>query len=984
MSSLKHPPEFNPEDGLAYEEWKNDVNIWRLYTKEEIKKQGPAIYLSLRGDAREAVRDIPLDDLSGDTGFEKVLEALDKVYLRDENTRAFCAVKSFVEFKRQSGVTFPKFIVDFEGLYREVKKFKLKFDDGILAYFLLSSANLSVDHERLVRTSATLTYDSMRETLQKVFGEVDSKVDSVQSSTLPVKEEVFLTGTDREHTQRYRGQGSQSNNWSKRSYRDYKGQSKRTDEYVKRNTNPVGQDGRILRCHECDSTKHFIDQCPHVSVEKAKLTTVHLTLVMSSTEEELVDNLGRGILDSACTKTVAGELWISEYLELLSPEQRNQVSQSAKVSYSIYRFGDGVETKSSKALVLPVTIFGKNMYITVDVVQNNIPLLISRPTMSNLGMVIDTVRHTVKVGRETFKLQFNVAGHYTIPITIWADECNIVLHFENLAGTTRQEKKKKAKKLHRQFAHASKERLTELLKLGGCDDQEFIQAVKECCEQCEFCMKYRKSKSKPFVALSEAEKFNEVMAMDLKEVQEQNLNPLHNAKLNFVGTKTSNRIPRTLRHNVCTYEEEEFFPGDRVYYQKRAYLRWEGPAKVIGKDRDFVILRHGANVYRCHPSRLMRIDTQEYSNKQKDVHKSSQRSVRQGSTHSKSTHSKSTFFTDDSWTDDSSTDTCDDYDLFDREDEHDDATNDTLENSDPSDKENNDGDPCKSAPHTAEESNDRQSCEYSTDSEKVQNDTIHSTDTSLQTESNDDTTESTVSSLEDGMNDKTFVLNEKHHNCHEQNSTTSSESETRRSEVPRALKMLQSHNNPGLKESFLTTQRMEYNDMLKNITKQKVHRHGNTIKIFLGNLSSETTSDIIQPLFEEYGKVTECDVLKNFGFVHMLNKNEASKAIAQLDGYSVNGNKIRVELSTGKKGGRHYRSPPSRGVPRFRKKFDRYEPHTPNSPMPYDGYNPYYRYYRQREVYWARTIGWSSARIQNGVRKGLLPPTHVNRQIWAD
>ena len=71
MSSLKHPPEFNPEDGLAYEELKNDVNIWRLYTKEEIKKQGPAIYLSLRGDAREAVRDIPLNDLSGDNGFEK-------------------------------------------------------------------------------------------------------------------------------------------------------------------------------------------------------------------------------------------------------------------------------------------------------------------------------------------------------------------------------------------------------------------------------------------------------------------------------------------------------------------------------------------------------------------------------------------------------------------------------------------------------------------------------------------------------------------------------------------------------------------------------------------------------------------------------------------------------------------------------------------------------------------------------------------------
>ena len=40
-----------------------------------------------------------------------------------------------------------------------------------------------------------------------------------------------------------------------------------------------------------------------------------------------------------------------------------------------------------------------------------------------------------------------------------------------------------------------------------------------------------------------------------------------------------------------------------------------------------------------------------------------------------------------------------------------------------------------------------------------------------------------------------------------------------------------------------------------------------TIKIFLGNLSSDTTSDKIRPLFEKYGQVVECDVLKNFGFV---------------------------------------------------------------------------------------------------------------------
>lgn len=40
-----------------------------------------------------------------------------------------------------------------------------------------------------------------------------------------------------------------------------------------------------------------------------------------------------------------------------------------------------------------------------------------------------------------------------------------------------------------------------------------------------------------------------------------------------------------------------------------------------------------------------------------------------------------------------------------------------------------------------------------------------------------------------------------------------------------------------------------------------------TFKIFVGNLSDKTMSADIKPLFEKYGKVVECDVVKNFGFV---------------------------------------------------------------------------------------------------------------------
>lgn len=72
------------------------------------------------------------------------------------------------------------------------------------------------------------------------------------------------------------------------------------------------------------------------------------------------------------------------------------------------------------------------------------------------------------------------------------------------------------------------------------------------------------------------------------------------------------------------------------------------------------------------------------------------------------------------------------------------------------------------------------------------------------------------------------------------------------------------------------------------------------VKIFVGNLSQSTEREDIQMLFEKYGKVTECDVLKNYGFVHMASTDEADKAIQELDGTSVKGSRMRVEKSTGK------------------------------------------------------------------------------------
>ncbi|XP_043484470.1 adenosine kinase 2-like isoform X2 [Leptopilina heterotoma] len=75
-----------------------------------------------------------------------------------------------------------------------------------------------------------------------------------------------------------------------------------------------------------------------------------------------------------------------------------------------------------------------------------------------------------------------------------------------------------------------------------------------------------------------------------------------------------------------------------------------------------------------------------------------------------------------------------------------------------------------------------------------------------------------------------------------------------------------------------------------------------TFKIFIGNLADKTTNADIKPLFEKYGKVVECDVVKNYGFVHMENEESGRNAIQHVNGYMMHGQPIKCEAAKSRKG----------------------------------------------------------------------------------
>ena len=73
-------------------------------------------------------------------------------------------------------------------------------------------------------------------------------------------------------------------------------------------------------------------------------------------------------------------------------------------------------------------------------------------------------------------------------------------------------------------------------------------------------------------------------------------------------------------------------------------------------------------------------------------------------------------------------------------------------------------------------------------------------------------------------------------------------------------------------------------------------------KIYVGNLSYDTTEDELRKLFAEHGEVASVSVItdkfsgrsKGFGFVEMPKDAEADEAIKQLNGKDVGGRSLRV------------------------------------------------------------------------------------------
>ena len=142
MSNIKSPPIFNPDEDGDYCGWKNDVEVWQAFTREEPKRQGPAVYLLLKRRVREAARGLSINDLKKDEVVKEIIRILYEIFQSGETTRVYHAFKDYVQHRRSSNQNFSSFVVEYEKRCREVKRYKLDLPTGAQAFLHLQILHL--------------------------------------------------------------------------------------------------------------------------------------------------------------------------------------------------------------------------------------------------------------------------------------------------------------------------------------------------------------------------------------------------------------------------------------------------------------------------------------------------------------------------------------------------------------------------------------------------------------------------------------------------------------------------------------------------------------------------------------------------------------------------------------------------------------------------------------------------------------------------
>lgn len=549
-------------DVSTYKKWKKLVSMWQTVCEEQdSKKQGVLLIMQMHSKASDIVIDEP------DTSVDKITAKLDTIF---ENENDLMDIfDDFYKFRRTAGQSMKEYIHHFENKAARLKSGGLDIPDLILSYMILEAARLSDNDKRIAK--ATCTDKTLKVSKEVLLRLTDSQISSSASasnhtSQIKIKEEevTFYGGHEEDeilynqdrrqqrpfrdqrnrerqpcygcgdrqhfirdcpHVQKLRQQLQFGNSRNRGFNHQYRGPGNN------RGANSSYRPERNYQNYLCSELEdpQFDDQFFEKEDGQNEETVnddvgrpiFYQSHVGNEIEEIMLvsETINKAVLDCGASRTVCGSEWFSIYLDSLPEKDREKIKE--KPSNTMFKFGAGM-LRASKRVTIPMSVCDKKLDLEVDVVDTDIPLLLSLPTMKELGMSIDFKADKVLIGDNEFLLETTSTGHYTLSLSAPKDTdyINHIMH-EILAAeieTGTAGASKKALKLHKRFAHASSARIIKLLKNADMADKDVFKELEELDIKCDFCIRHKRAAPRPTVSLPLAYEFNELVTMDLKQI----------------------------------------------------------------------------------------------------------------------------------------------------------------------------------------------------------------------------------------------------------------------------------------------------------------------------------------------------------------------------------------------------------------------------------------------------------------------------------
>ena len=180
----------------------------------------------------------------------------------------------------------------------------MKIPDTVLAFQILGGGLNKNQQQTALTLASDLIFKSMKRALKGVSGsenvEKDCNCDNYDYLDLQIKEENVC--------------------YTQQPFKQKKGKF-----------HSLTKQGVVFRCAICDSKMHWAKDCQHKRSETANIAELNkiktednsenimkeASIVLKTTADTEIHTDLNAITDTACTKTVAGEEWLNNYLKTL-------------------------------------------------------------------------------------------------------------------------------------------------------------------------------------------------------------------------------------------------------------------------------------------------------------------------------------------------------------------------------------------------------------------------------------------------------------------------------------------------------------------------------------------------------------------------------------------------------------------------------------------------------------------------------------------